>query len=272
MLHSSFMRVTAISDAHGAVGHLDAVAKDCDALLVLGDLINVLDYRSMDGILVEVFGRESVAEAARLRSEGRFEEARAAIRTRAGDGEESRAQFLELARRDYERVFEALPDHTYITFGNVDIPDLLKEMKPAGVTYVDGEAVDFGGMTFGIVGGGVRTPLGIPGEVTDEEYDAKLERIGPVDVVCTHMPPRLPWYTYDVVARKFEPGSEGLIAYIQRHQPTYALFGHVHQPLIGRGNIGLTELVNVGHFQANGGGFTIDTETKDGGPRGSTRE
>jgi len=82
-------------------------------------------------------------------------------------------------------------------------------MKPAGVTYVDGEAVDFGGMTFGIVGGGVRTPLGIPGEVTDEEYDAKLERIGPVDVVCTHMPPRLPWYTYDVVAGKFEPGSEG---------------------------------------------------------------
>ena len=70
MLHSSFMRVTAISDVHGAVGDLDAVAKDCDALLVLGDLINILDYRSMDGILVEVFGRESVAEAARLRKVG----------------------------------------------------------------------------------------------------------------------------------------------------------------------------------------------------------
>jgi Icc-related predicted phosphoesterase len=253
------MRVTAISDLHGAVEHLDGVAGACDALVVLGDLINVLDYRSMDGILVEVFGREPVADAARLRSEGRFDEARAVIRRRAGDGEEVRSQFVELARRDYQRVFEALPDHAYITFGNVDIPDLLKEMKPAGVTYVDGEAIDLGGMTFGIVGGGVRTPLGVPGEVPDADYDAKFERIGPVDVVCTHMPPRLPWYTYDVVARKFEPGSVGLIAYIQRHQPRYALFGHVHQPLVERGNIGLTELVNVGHFQATGRGFTIET-------------
>jgi Icc-related predicted phosphoesterase len=253
------MRVTAISDLHGAVEHLDAVARACDALLVLGDLINVLDYRSMDGILVEVFGREPVAEAARLRSEGRFDEARAAIRGRVADEMELRSQFVELARRDYQRVFEALPDHAYITFGNVDIPDLMKEMKPAGVTYVDGEAIDLGGMRFGIVGGGVRTPLGVPGEVPDSDYDAKFESIGPVDVVCTHMPPRLPWYTYDVVARKFEPGSVGLIAYIQRHQPRYALFGHVHQPLIERGNIGLTELVNVGHFQGTGRGFTIET-------------
>src|SRR5205814_282242 len=60
------MRVTAISDLHGAVEHLDTVGKECDALLVLGDLINVLDYRTMDGILVEVFGREPVAAAAEL--------------------------------------------------------------------------------------------------------------------------------------------------------------------------------------------------------------
>jgi Icc-related predicted phosphoesterase len=256
------MRVTAISDLHGAVEHVDAVAKECDALLVLGDLINVLDYRSMDGILVEVFGRKPVAEAARLRAEGRFEEARAAIRERAGDGEEARARFLELARRDYERVFEVLPDHAYVTFGNVDIPDLLRSMTPPSIRFVDGEAIDLGGMTFGIVGGGVRTPLGVPGEVSDEDYDAKFEAIGAVDVVCTHMPPRLPWYTYDVVGKKFEPGSVRLIAYVQQHQPKYALFGHVHQPLVERGNIGLTELVNVGHFQANGRGFTVETDSR----------
>jgi Icc-related predicted phosphoesterase len=79
-----------------------------------------------------------------------------------------------------------------------------------------------------------------------------------VDVICTHMPPRIPWYVYDVVAKKFEPGSDGLIAYVQRYQPKYALFGHVHQPLVDRGNIGLTEMVNVGHFQAHGRGFTIE--------------
>jgi Icc-related predicted phosphoesterase len=123
---------------------------------------------------------------------------------------------------------------------------------------VDAEAVAIGGWRFGFVGGGVRTPLNIPGEVDEAAYDAKFDAVGPVDVMCTHLPPRIPWYTYDVVARKFEPGSVGLIAYIQRHHPAYALFGHVHQPLSSQGTIGPTLLVNVGHFQATGAGFTVD--------------
>ena len=45
---------------------------------------------------------------------------------------------------------------------------------------------------------------------------------------------------------------------IQEHRPRYSLFGHVHQPLVARGAIGSTELVNVGHFQAHGRGFTLD--------------
>ena len=253
------MRVTAISDLHGAVHHIDAVARECDALLVLGDLINVLDYRSWGGILVEVFGREPVEHAAGLRAEGRFEEARSAIQARTPDPAEARARFVDLARKDYERVFEVLPSNTYVTFGNVDIPDLLRSLVPDGVRFVDAEAVDLGGMSFGFVGGGVRTPLAIPGEVDEAEYAAKFDRVGPVDVICTHMPPRIPWYAYDVVARKFEPGSVALIDYVQAHQPRYALFGHVHQPLVGRGNIGMTEMVNVGHFQADGRGFTIET-------------
>lgn len=251
------MRVTAISDLHGAVEHLPAVAKDCDALLVLGDLINVLDYRRMEGILVEVFGREPVARAAQLRSEGRFEEARAEIRSGTADPDASRARFLDLARLEYARVFEALPDHAYVTYGNVDIPDMLRELKPDRVTFLDGQTVRLGAWSFGFVGGGVRTPLDIPGEVPEAEYNAKLDRLGAVDVVCTHMPPRLPWYTYDVVAKKFEPGSVGLIGYIQDRQPRFALFGHVHQPLLERGVIGTTELVNVGHFQRHGRGFSI---------------
>jgi Icc-related predicted phosphoesterase len=252
------VRVTAISDLHGAVEHLEAISRECDALLVLGDLINVLDYRKMDGILVEVFGREPVAEAAQLRSAGRFDEAREAIRRRVGPGDDFRQRFLELAKAQYEAVFDHLPDHAYVTFGNVDIPDLLRATAPQGVRFLDGESVAIGALHFGFVGGGVRTPLGVSGEVEEDEYDAKLGRIGRVDVICTHMPPWLPWYTYDVLGKRFEPGSVGLIAYVQEHQPAYALFGHVHQPLVNRGNIGLTEMVNVGHFQATGRGFSID--------------
>jgi Icc-related predicted phosphoesterase len=265
------MRVTAISDVHGAVEHLPAVAAGCDALLVLGDLINVLVYRTMDGLLVQVFGREAVAEAARLRAEGRSDEARRAFRSRVApqDEAELRIRFLELARDDYQRVFDALPDGAYVTFGNVDVPDLLKAVKPDRVRFVDGEAVRIGGWTFGFVGGGVGTgtPTAIPGEVPEEEYEAKFGRIGAVDVVCTHMPPRLPGYTYDVVARKFEPGSVALIAYVRRHRPAFSLFGHVHNPMVPWGTIGATEMVNVGHFQAYGRGFTFDVpdERRPGG-------
>jgi Icc-related predicted phosphoesterase len=256
------MRVTAISDVHGAAEHLPAAAAGCDVLVVLGDLINVLDHRTIDGILVEVFGREPVAEAARLRADGHHEEARRVFRSRVPPDEETslRLRFLELARAEYERVFDALPDGALVTFGNADVPDLLSAAMPERVRFVDGEAVSIGSWMFGFVGGGVRsaTSLGVPGEVTEEEHAAKLDRIGAVDVVCTHIPPRLPGYTYDVVARRFEPGSVGLIRYVLRRRPKYALFGHVHNPMLPRGAIGETDMVNVGHFQAYGRGFTFD--------------
>ena len=73
------------------------------------------------------------------------------------------------------------------------------------------------------------------------------------------MPPRIPWFCYDTVAAKFEPGSTALITFVRERQPRYALFGHVHQPLVGQGMIGRTELINVGHFQANGRGWVYET-------------
>ncbi len=252
------MRVTVISDLHGAAGRLREAAAGCDALVVLGDLINVIDYHDMDGILVDIFGREPVAAAAELRARGRFEEARATIREHADPDLDWRARFAELAAAQYAEVLDALPVGSVITYGNVDVPDLLRSMLPDGVRLVDGEVFELAGLRWGLVGGGVRTPLGVPGEVPDEDWRGKLDALGEVDVVGTHMPPRIPWYCYDTVAAKFEPGSTPLLAFIQERQPRYALFGHVHQPLVDRGGIGRTELVNVGHFRATGRGWTYE--------------
>src|SRR5205807_3228496 len=109
------VRVKVISDLHGAVEHIPAAAADCDRLVVLGDLINVLDYRTMDGILVDIFGREPVAQAASLRAQGRFHEARAAIREHAPEGVDIRERIGELATEQYRVVFEALPEGTIVT-------------------------------------------------------------------------------------------------------------------------------------------------------------
>src|SRR5204863_2961556 len=131
------VRVKVISDLHGAVEHIPDAAADADRLVVLGDLINVLDYRTMDGILVDIFGREPVAQAAELRSQGRFHEARAAIRESMPEGIDLRGRIAELAAEQYRAVFEALPDDTIATFGNVDIPDVLRSLLPEKVTFVE---------------------------------------------------------------------------------------------------------------------------------------
>lgn len=94
----------------------------------------------------------------------------------------------------------------------------------------------------------MRTPY----EVPEEEYAAKIEALGEVDVLCTHIPPQVPELLYDTVARRFERGSSALLDAIHRTRPRYALFGHVHQPLARRMRIGATECVNVGHFASTG--------------------
>ncbi|MGH2690882.1 MAG: metallophosphoesterase family protein [Actinomycetota bacterium] len=253
------MRLHIISDLHGATWHLAEAGRGCDALLVLGDLINVLDYHTMDGILVEIFGRESVAEAAGLRARGRYDEARSVMRSRQIDETEVRTRFVEMAQREYEQVFDALPDNSFVTYGNVDLPDMLRSFERPGVRFVDAEVLEMDGERIGVVGGGMRTPLRIPGEVDEHDYDAKLESLGSVDVICTHQPPRIPWLVYDMLGKRFEPGSTGLVGYIQRHGPRRSYFGHVHQPLVDRMTIGRTELINVGHFRATGRPFMHET-------------
>jgi Icc-related predicted phosphoesterase len=130
----------------------------------------------------------------------------------------------------------------------VDVPHLWPEFARPGTTVLDGGTAEIGGLVFGFVGGGLRTPYRTPYEIDDESYAAKVAALGPVDVLCSHIPPAVPELCYDVVARRFERGSEALLAAIHEHRPRWSLFGHVHQPLAPRMRIGTTECVNVGHF------------------------
>jgi predicted phosphodiesterase len=81
------MRIKLCSDIHGAADLLARRAAGADALLVCGDLVNLIDYRTMEGIAVEVFGREVTADFARHRTAGRFEEAGRVLRS-ASEGRE----------------------------------------------------------------------------------------------------------------------------------------------------------------------------------------
>ncbi|MBU6245223.1 MAG: metallophosphoesterase family protein [Actinomycetales bacterium] len=258
------MRVHIASDVHGAWPELRQAAEGADLFVCLGDLILFLDYADPSrGIYADLFGETHTRAYIAARTAGRFEDARslsAAAWERIGvlDPQERWARLQERVAGQYEEAFAAMPDHAVLTYGNVDVPGLWPSYARPTHRVLDAVAVELGGMRMGFVGGGLVSPMRTPYEVTEEEYQAKLDAIGDVDILFTHIPPRLPELTYDVIARRFEVGSAGLAEYVRRAQPRYHFFGHVHQPHRARSRIGRTECVNVGHFQARGRPFAID--------------
>jgi len=247
------VRVKVIADVHGDIAAVGRAAASCDVLLVLGDLINVIDYDNAGGIFAEVYGTEAVRAWSEHRRRGRYEESRQVIRDlTAGREDHFRELFAAKIDQAHRAFCGSLPDNVVLTFGNVDVPDLVRTYCPPTVRFVDAEVIELAGRTFGFVGGGL-PKVGIPGEVSHEEYAAKVASLGAVDVLCSHVPPALDDLTYDVVAELAEPGSVALLEHIETHQPSYAYFGHVHQPRRDRVTVGRTQLVNVGaHFRATG--------------------
>ncbi|MFE8916153.1 metallophosphoesterase [Streptomyces globisporus] len=245
-------RIHVVSDVHGNTEALARAGDGADALICLGDLVLFLDYADHSrGIFPDLFGKENADRIVALRTARRYDEARAFGRE-LWAGRDRNTEILAAVRKQYAELFAAFPTPTYATYGNVDVPDLWSEYARPGTTVLDGERVEIGGRVFGFVGGGLKTPMNTPYEISDEEYAAKVEALGPVDVLCSHIPPEVPELTYDTVARRFERGSTALLEAIRATRPRYALFGHVHQPLVRRMRIGTTECVNVGHFASTG--------------------
>ncbi|MEV2249106.1 metallophosphoesterase [Streptomyces sp. NPDC050147] len=251
-------RVNVVSDVHGNTKDLARAGEGADALVCLGDLVLFLDYADHSrGIFPDLFGKENADRLVELRTARRFEEARE-FGARLWAGIDRKPAIEKAVRKQYAEMFAAFPAPTYATYGNVDIPTLWSEYAGPGTTVLDGGRAEIGGRVFGFVGGGLRTPMRTPYEISDEEYAAKIEAVGEVDVLCTHIPPDVPELVYDTVARRFERGSRALLAAIHRTRPRYALFGHVHQPLTRRMRIGATECVNVGHFASSGRPWALE--------------
>lgn len=241
-----------VSDVHGAFDDLATVASRGETLLVLGDLINLMDYRTGEGIIADVLGREFARAAAALRASGDYPAMRELWRERVGERfTEVRAQIDRRAAEEYEACREALNGgRGFVTYGNVDRPAQLAASLPAGLRFVDGEAVDIEGLRFGFVGGGIATPVGAAGEVTDEEMFEKLSAIGPVDVLCSHLPPAIPSLHYDVVTGRYERASGPILEYLGDVKPMFHFFGDIHQPQAIEWRVGPTRCRNVGYFRA----------------------
>jgi Icc-related predicted phosphoesterase len=254
------MRLHVVSDVHARTDALARSMDGADALVCLGDLVLFLDYASPgEGIFGSFFGADNAGRYVALRTAGRFDEARefsAGLWARRG---EDRAQsVLTAVRAQYAEIFAAMPSPAFLTYGNVDLPDLWPEFLRPGHQVLDGQVVQIGARTVGFVGGGLRTVYRTPYEIDDEQYAEKVAAVEGADILCTHIPPALPDVTYDEVARRFERGSRALLDAIRRSRPLLSLFGHVHQPLVARTRVGRTECVNVGHFRGSGRPYAVD--------------
>lgn len=260
------MRVHVVSDVHGNADALARAGEGADALVVLGDLLDFVDYYDHSkGILGAVFGPEKVAVFAELRR-ARQPAGLAAYARSLWSGLENAADVVEAAiREQYTTLFGAMTAPTYVTPGNVDVPALWPEYTGDGIRQLDGTTTEIGGLRFGFVGGALLAPGGtlrrtgvwVPYLRHRDEFDAAVAGLGPVDVLCSHIPPAVPELCYDVVARRPENASTALLDLITGTRPRWSLFGHVHQPLAPRIRLGRTECVNVGHFQRTGRPYVL---------------
>ncbi len=241
-----------IADVHGATEALRLVAQQPGPLLILGDFINFIDYRTNDGIVTDVSGRDFTDKMVALRTAGEAVAAGALWNDyRQGREEELRRAYTSAIEAAYDDILPVLEGaEVYATYGNVDSPELLKSKLPQSARFVDGEVIEIEGIRVGFAGGGI-VSINTPGEVSEPDMAAKLAKLGPVDMLCTHVPPAVDALQKDVIAGRAK-GSAAVLDYIKEYQPPFHYYGDVHQPQAFTWRVGATVCRNVGYFRATG--------------------
>jgi Icc-related predicted phosphoesterase len=249
-----------VSDVHDSPGALRRLVDLGEEVVILGDLVNLTDYRTGLGAVGSVLGTDFAARTSAARARGDYEEMRSLWSEQTGSSrEEVRRRIGGEIEEQYRRVAAALDGgHGLVIHGNVDRPEILRDSLPEGFRFVHGEVHERNGLRFGFVGGGVRTPLQADGEVSDDEMEAILDSIGPVDVLCTHVAPAIGPLRRDVITGREERGSDPVRDYLHQQQPRFHLFGDVHQPQASTWRVGTTRCVNTGYFRATGRFVRLD--------------
>ncbi|MCB1246510.1 MAG: metallophosphoesterase [Acidimicrobiia bacterium] len=246
-----------MSDVHGAADALARMAPPGSTVFVLGDLVNLIDYRTMEGIIPDVVGVDVVRRIVRLRTEADPDAAAGVWAERtAEDRQAIQERIADRMRVAYGSVARALEGYTaYVTYGNVDRVAMMTEALPGSARFTDGESVEVDGIVVGFAGGGIPA-IGSGGEVPHDEMEAKLAKLGPVEVLCTHVPPAIDVLAQDLLG-PIPKGSPPILDYLRRHRPRLHLFGDVHQPRATRWRVGTTTCHNVGYFRATGRPFLL---------------
>lgn len=245
------MAVKIIADIHGEYEALANQLDPDDTAVLLGDYVNLIDFRTLDGILSQVYSKEEIIQVLTILARGKGESVRKQIREAAPGSPQKYEKLSELIVDSYRRLFESIPCPCYMIYGNTDDPQVMQEMAGNGVEVIEAGVVELDGQRFGFVSGSPRGPwtIGLPGEMAEEKYRELISSLGPADVLCTHYPPAVEGITWDTLANRDEVGSDDLVAYIEEYSPAHHYFGHVHHPRLVNARFRSTRLANAGFFR-----------------------
>ena len=238
-----------ISDIHHGLSGLEELPKDKGPLVILGDLINWIDYRNGEGIAKDVFGEDNINMLIAYRKNHDYKKRKQLWQKIFEKDPEQKQRLIEEAiASQYNDVFNALQDHeVWIIPGNVDSVPIMEDLAGSNIRFVDSEVINYKDINFGFAGGGVPTPINARGELSEEDFNKKLKKLKGVDVICTHAPPLINELATDVITNQIEQGWSSLVDYIRLNQPRFSIFGDVHQPKATRWKIYDTYCINIGY-------------------------
>jgi Icc-related predicted phosphoesterase len=253
------VRLSFVSDIHGNIAGLADVARRVQQLVVLGDLLDYVDYHDpAAGIVGRIFGAERVKPFIALRLAGNFQALHDYNKSLWDSTADPVGTLTEEVAARYREVLRAVGPDALLTLGNVDVAAVWNEVAGGELPYLDAQTIEIAGRRMGFVAGGsarpgavLRPPVGAwrPLIRSADDYATAVKAVGQVDILCSHIPPKLAQLRYDVLPGRLEMYGPGLLEAIDEHRPALAVYGHVHQPIARRTRRGRTECVNVGHFQ-----------------------
>ena len=143
-----------ISDVHYQLDHLNSLPKNKGPIVILGDLINWIDYRDGQGIAMDVFGKDNVKKLVNLRKEHRFDERKSLWKELyQSDPDKISKKMQDAILKQYEDVFGVLKNYeVWFIPGNVDDVNIMNSYTNNSIKNVDGLIVEYNNKKIGFAG------------------------------------------------------------------------------------------------------------------------
>ncbi len=144
-------------------------------------------------------------------------------------------------------ILQSRGDRVYVLPGNHETAaDITRMCERHGLHDFHEQKIELGKWTVGGLGYSGPTPFHTPGEYSEAQIAAKLERftgIDPLVLVC-HAPPY--GTALDRIQAGLHAGSRAVRDFIAKEQPAYFFCGHIHEAEGVDIQIGRTRAWNVG--------------------------